>query len=81
MSNSLIHILVPPLVQTVQTASAVLRVRLAHGVRCVWRALEAHGEARARRVILELADKWAFNQPELAEQLRESQRARPVSGD
>jgi hypothetical protein len=81
MSNSLIHILVPPLVQTVQTASAVLRARLAHGGRCVWRALEAHGEARARRVILELADKWAFNQPELAEQLRESQRARPVSGD
>jgi hypothetical protein len=81
MSTSLIHILVPPLVQTVQTASAVLRARLARSGRCVWRALEAHGQARARRVILDLADKWEFSQPELARQLRESQPARPGSSD
>jgi hypothetical protein len=81
MSNSLIHILVPPLVQTVQTASAVLRARLARGGRSVWRVLESHGQARARRVILDLADRWESSQPELARQLRESQPARPGRGD
>jgi hypothetical protein len=81
MSNSLIHILVPPLVQTVQTATAVLRARLARSGRYVWRALEAHGQARAHRVILELADKWESSEPELARQLRESQPARPGRSD
>ena len=38
--------------------------------RAVWQALEAMGQARARRELLILADRWETTQPELAAQLR-----------
>jgi hypothetical protein len=36
----------------------------------VWRALEATGQARARRELLDFADRCESNQPELAKELR-----------
>ena len=41
----------------------------------VWRALEASGQARAQRHLLEFADRCAAYQPELAKELRAACRA------
>ncbi len=36
----------------------------------LWRALEATGQARARRHLIEFADRCETNQPQLAKELR-----------
>ncbi len=50
-------------------AGARLRVGLRRWGRAVWRALEAHGERRAQRVLHELAMQRQASNPELARQL------------
>jgi hypothetical protein len=44
--------------------------RVARFGAAVWRTLEAIGQARARRELLRLADRWETSQPDLAAQLR-----------
>ena len=44
--------------------------RLARLGSSIWRALEATGQARARRQLLDFADRCEWNQPELAKELR-----------
>jgi len=43
----------------------------------VWHQLELIGHARARRVLLSLADQYQVSQPDLAAQLREAARYNP----
>ena len=47
---------------------------LARAGRGLWRALEAHGQSRARRELLAFADRWEHQQPELAKALRHAAR-------
>ena len=48
--------------------------RLARWGTAVWKALECVGQARARRELLILADRWETGRPELAAQLRAASR-------
>jgi len=56
------------------TLGAAMRARFARAGSSIWRALEAHGRARAWREIRELADRCEATQPELARQLRAANR-------
>jgi hypothetical protein len=42
--------------------------------RSIWRALEAAGQRRAARELLDLAERWESFDPALARQLREASR-------
>lgn len=44
--------------------------RLAQWGSSIWRALDATGQARARRQLLDFGDRCKSNQPELAKELR-----------
>ena len=56
-----------PLLQHPRTISATW---LGRAGAAVWRALEASGQARARRHLLDFADHCETLQPELAKELR-----------
>ena len=45
----------------------------------LWRALEASGQARARRHLLDFADQCEALQPELAKELRAASRQGPLA--
>jgi hypothetical protein len=47
-----------------------LRTSLARAGSALWRALEASGQARARRELLAFADRCESLQPDLAQELR-----------
>lgn len=53
---------------------SVLHAALARTGQWVWRAMEAHGQARARRELLQLADRCEKYQPDLARELRAASR-------
>jgi len=55
-------------------ASTGLRARLRRAGNGLWRLLEAHGQARARQHMLQLALNCEHTQPELAEVLRQASR-------
>lgn len=60
--------------------ASAMRRGLARTGRTLWRALEAQGQARARLVLRQAAERYAFTQPDLARTLRAASRydARPV---
>ncbi|MEO6623206.1 MAG: hypothetical protein ABIN37_00010 [Burkholderiaceae bacterium] len=49
---------------------ASLRSGLGRFGRVVWLALEAEGQHRSRRELLEIADRWQHSHPKLARELR-----------
>ncbi len=63
--NALQHVARPPRAWASPVRRAIVRAG-----RRVWEALEAHGRARSRHELLELADRWERYQPELAKELR-----------
>jgi hypothetical protein len=52
------------------TLGAAMWARFARACRSSWRSLEAYGHARARREMLELAERCETTRPELATLLR-----------
>jgi hypothetical protein len=51
---------------------AAIRSWLARAGLTIWRALEAHGNARARRELRALADRYEGIRPDLARMLRDA---------
>ena len=49
---------------------AAIRAWLVRAGHSIWRALEAHGRARAQRELRALADRYASTRPDLAKTLR-----------
>jgi len=74
MNSSLDTPKLPRIPATDPTLGAAMRARFARAGSSIWRALEAHGRARAGREMRELADRCEATQPELAKQLRAASR-------
>jgi hypothetical protein len=53
---------------------SVIQAALVRSGQWFWRAMEAHGQARARRELLQLADRYEKYQPDLARELRAASR-------
>ena len=74
MNSSLNALKFPHAPATVRPSAPTQPGRLARWGAAVWHALEGVGQARARRELLILADRWETARPELAAQLRAASR-------
>lgn len=75
MSNAHAHTLTPaltpsPAFQWLRTQGTATLDGLAHVGRAIWRGLAAHGQQRAQREMLMMADRWQRDNPKLARELR-----------
>jgi len=68
-----------PLAPSRGAAGAGVPRSIVRAGRALWRALQAVGEARAHRQVLELADRFEALQPELAKELRAACRQGPMA--
>lgn len=74
MNSSVNALNFPHATVTARSSAPAQPGRLARWGMAVWRALEGAGQARARRELLILADRWETVRPELAAQLRAASR-------
>ena len=74
MNSSINALKFPHAPATARQSAPAQPGRLARWGTAVWKALEGVGQARARRELLILADRWQTGQPELAAQLRAASR-------